>query len=107
MLRNDCSTGYDNISVSFIKPVVEYIASPLTFLKNKSIEESKFLDQWKIARISHIPKATNSIELKDYRPISILPILSKVYEKLVLLQITDFIETQQVYNKCNHSREII
>ena len=37
--------------------------------------------------------------MKDYRPISILPILSKVYEKQVLHQITDFIETQQVYNK--------
>ena len=37
--------------------------------------------------------------MKDYRAISILPILSKVYEKQVLHQITDFIETQQVYNK--------
>ena len=45
--------------------------------------------------------------MKDYRPISILPILPKVHEKLVLLQITDFIETQHVYNKCNDSLEII
>ena len=86
-LRNDCSTGCDNIPVSFIKPIAEYI------------EESKFPDQWKIARISPIPKVTNPAELKDYRQISILPILSKVYEKQVLHQATDFIETQQVYNK--------
>ena len=98
-LRNDCSTGYDNIPVSFIKPIAEYIASPLTFIINNLIEESKFPDQWKIARISPIPKVNNPTELKDYRPISILPILSKVYEKQVLHQITDFIETQQVYNK--------
>ena len=44
-------------------------------------------------------KVNKPTELKDYRPISILPILSKVYEKQVLHQITDFIETQQVYNK--------
>ena len=80
-LRNDCSTGYDNIPVSFIKPIAEYIASPLTFIINNLIEESKFLDQWKIARISPIPKVTNSSELKYYRAVSILPILSKVYEK--------------------------
>ena len=80
-LRNDCSTGYDNIPVSFIKPIAEYIASPLTFIINNLIEESKFPDQWKIARISPIPKVTNPTELKDYRPISILPILSKVYKK--------------------------
>ena len=58
------------------------------------MEESKFLDQWKIARISPIPKVNNPTELKDYRPISILLILSEVYEKQVLHQITDFIETQ-------------
>ena len=98
-LRNDCSTGHDNIQVSFIKPIAEYIDSPLTFIINNLIEESKFPDQWKIARISPIPKVTNPTELKDYLPISILPILSKVYEKQVLHQITDFIETQQVYNK--------
>ena len=72
---------------------------PLTFIINNLIEESKFQDQWKIARISLIPKVTNPTELKDYRLISILPILSKVYKKQVLHQTTDFIETQQVYNK--------
>ena len=98
-LRNDCSTGDSNIPVSFIRPIAKYIASPLTFKINNLIEESKFLDQWKVARISSIPKVTNPTELKDYHPIAILPILSKVYEKQVLHQITDFIETQQVCNK--------
>ena len=98
-LRNDYSTGYDNIPVSFIKPIAENIASPLTFIINNLIEESKFPDQWKIACISPTPKVTNPTELKDYRPISILPVLSKVHEKQVLHQITEFIETQQVYNK--------
>ena len=94
LLRNDCSTGYDNIPVSFIKQITEYIA----FIINNLIEESKFPDQklliWKIARINPIPKITNPTELKDYRLISILSILSKVYEKQ-----KNFIETQQVYNK--------
>ena len=98
-LRNDCSTGNDNIPVSFIKPIAEYIASPLTFIINNLIGESKFPDQWKIARTIPVPKVNNPAEPKDYRPISILPILSKVHEKQVLHQITDFIETQQVYNK--------
>ena len=93
LLRNDCSTGYDNMQVSLIKPVAEYTTSPLTCLINNLIEQSKFPDQWRIARISSLPKVTNLTELKDYRPISILAILSKVYEKLVLLQITDFNET--------------
>ena len=71
----------------------------VTVIINNLNEESKFPDQWKTARISRIPKVTNPTELKDYRPISILTILSKVYEKQVLHQITNFIETQQVYSK--------
>ena len=73
-LRNDCSTGYDNISVSFTKPIFVYIATSLTFLINSLIEESKFPDQQKIVRISPIPKFANSAELKDYRLISSLSI---------------------------------
>ena len=83
LLQNDCSTGYDNTPVSFIKPIAEYIASSLTFIINNLIEESKFSDQQKIARISPIPKVTNPIEMKDYLPISVLPNLSKVYEKQI------------------------
>ena len=78
-LRNDCSTGYDNIPVSFIKPLAEYLESPLTFIKNNFIVTSTFPGIWKIARISPIPKLVNPPQLKNYRPISILPILSKIY----------------------------
>ena len=39
------------------------------------------------------------MELKDYRPVSILPVLSKVYEKLVLQQLAVFIERESVYHQ--------
>ena len=80
-----------------IKTVAECIFSPLTFI-NTLIEESQFSCQWEIVCISPIPKVTNPKALQDYRPIPIL-LLSKMYEKLVLLKIADFIETQEVYNK--------
>ena len=38
------------------------------------------------------------MELKDYRPVSILPILSKIYERVVLEQITNFIEKKLIYH---------
>ena len=98
-LRNDWSTGYNNIPVSFIKPVPEYLESPLTFTINNFIVTSTFPGIWKIARISPIPKILNPSQIKDYRPISILPILSKVYEKLVLQQMTEFIKKQLIYHK--------
>ena len=82
---------YDNIPVSLIKPIAEYIASPLTFIINNLIEESKFPDQWKIAHVSPIPEVTKPTELNDYRQIFILPIRSK-WTKNRLHQITDFIK---------------
>ena len=84
LLRNDCPTGYDNIPAMFIKPVVEFLVSPLIFVIKTYIATKNFPDAWKIARISPIPKITQPVKLKDYRPVSILPVLSKVYEKLVL-----------------------
>ena len=85
--------------MSFIKPVAEHLESPLTFIINNFIVTSTFPGMWKIARISPIPKIVNPSQLKDYRPISILPILSKIYEKLVLQQMTEFIEKQLIYHK--------
>ena len=53
----------------FIKPVVEFLVSPLTFVINNYIATNNFPDAWKTARISPIPKITQPVELKDYRPV--------------------------------------
>ena len=98
-LHNNFSTGYNNIPVSFIKPVAEYLESPLTFIINNFIVTSTFAGICKIACISPIPKIVNPCQLKNYQPTSILSILSKIYEKLVLQQMIEFIEKQLIYHK--------
>ena len=85
--------------MSCIKPLSEYLRSPLTFIINNFIVTSTFPGIWKITRISPIPKIVNPSQLKNCQPISILPILSKIYEKLVLQQMTEFIEKQLIYHK--------
>ena len=62
MIRNDCSTGYDHIPASFIKPVTEFLASPITFIINNFIKINQFPDIWKLARISPIPKIQRPVE---------------------------------------------
>ena len=99
LLRNDYSAGYGNILAMFIKPVVEFLVSPLTSVINNYIATNNFPDAWKTAKISPIPKIKQPVELKDYRPVSILPVLSKVYEKLVLQQLAVFIERESVYRQ--------
>ena len=45
-----------------------------------------------------IPEIQLPVELKDYRPVSILPILSKIYKRVVLEQIANFIEKKLIYH---------
>ena len=98
MIQNDCSTGYDHIPAFFIKPVSEFLVSPITFIINNFIKINQFPDIWKLARIGPIPKIQLPVELKDYRPLSVLPILSKIYERVALEQITNFIENKLIYH---------
>ena len=74
-----------------IKPVAEYISSPRAFIINNQILTRSFPKKWKISRICPIPKVNKPETPVDYRPISILAILSKVYEKVILHQMTLYI----------------
>ena len=96
-LKNDCSSGYDNLPVRYLKPVSEHLVSPLVNIINNAIDRKTFPDAWKVARVSPVPKIDQPTKLKDYRPISILPVLSKVYERVILYQLCDFIEKNAVY----------
>ena len=94
-LRSDCSSSIiDQIPVKFVKLAREYLAGPLTYIINSCINTSLFPKTWKTARVSPIPKVDNPVNEKDYRKFSILPSLSKIFERLVLNQILVFIEKQ-------------
>ena len=84
-LESDCLTGPDNKPAKFVKPVAEYLASPLMHIINSCLNRNEYPLLWKTARISAIPiKVGEPRTNDDYRPISNLPVLSKVYEKWAL-----------------------
>ena len=77
-MRSDCSCGPDNIpkcDIKFVKMVAESLASPLKNILNNCISKQVFPRQWKIARISLMPKVNDIKSKNDLRPISILPVL--------------------------------
>ena len=96
-LKNDCSTGFDTISVKYLKLVSQYIASPITNTPNNCIKANSFRKMWKIARILPTSKVKVPTKPWDYRPISVLPVLSKVFERIVLDQVKQFIDKHEVY----------
>ncbi|XP_057290201.1 uncharacterized protein LOC130612880 [Hydractinia symbiolongicarpus] len=75
----------------------EFICSPLTHILNEFIHINEFPRIWKSARIVPINKVPNAVEISDFQPISILSSLSKVYEKIVLKQLIEFIESNNIY----------
>ena len=77
-LRKDTSTGSDEIPTKFINPISDVIASHFTDFIKTMIETSMFPHQWKTAGVVPIPKVNYPSDTTDYRPISILLVLSKI-----------------------------
>ena len=76
-------SGPDGIPNFFIKIVVPFIAKPLAFLFNTSLFQGVFPENRKYARVSLVFKGGSTEELSNCRPISLLPFLSRLFEKLV------------------------
>ena len=93
-LRKDTSTGSDEINTKFINSISDVIASHFTDFIKKMIETSMFSHQWKTARAVPIPKVNYPSDTTDYRPISILPALSKIAERLILKTLLSYTEEQ-------------
>jgi hypothetical protein len=90
---SDCSTGPDQILAKYLKLGAE------THILNSFIDNCSFPEAWKVARVSPVPKVDSPFEPDDYRPIAILPALSKIYEKLVLSQLIHYIEHHSLHAK--------
>ena len=80
-LKRQKATGVDDLPPGVLKDVREYIADPLCHIINLSIETATIPTKWKIAKLIPIYKS-GSVKLPDnFRPISVLPVLSKLLEK--------------------------
>lgn len=82
-MANKKSFGIDEIPIKVFKEHVNLLVDPLVYFFNKCIEQNTFPDQLKVARVLPIYKKGSKADAKNYRPISLLPILSKIYEKLM------------------------
>jgi len=96
-LKSDCATGPDLIPAFFIKLAEPIITPHITNILNSCIQQQFFPDNWKLSRISPVPKINNPSSLDDYRPISILPVLSKIFEKVLATQILSHIDNNNIY----------
>jgi len=88
-LNTKHSSGYDKISTYILKKISKSIITALVSIINKSITTGIFPDKLKLAIVSPIYKGQNlNIHFfNSYRPISLLPSISKIFEKVVYIQL--------------------
>ena len=92
-MDNKKSTGCDGISVKLLKIALPYIAETLTYIYNLCIQKNVFPTAFKRAKVIPLPKTkTISTDLNDYRPISILSVLTKPLERHIHKHLTNFLE---------------
>ena len=86
------SCGQDMINNKLVKHCHKELAQPMTIIINKSIEPSKVPKQHKLARMIPLYKNGAANEFGNYRPVSLLPALSKILEKAVCQQLMAYLK---------------
>ena len=103
LLKNKNSVGVVGIPTKLIKAVSENILNPLVYIINVSFEQGQFPSLLKIASVFPIYKNKgdpNSVD--NYRRITILNVLSKIFERLIYNRLTTFLINQNIPSDCQH-----
>ncbi len=90
------SPGLDGISVRLLKDTSDVIAQPLANIFNLSPQTAIFPDEWKIAKVSPVFKEGNKTDCGNYRPISVISVVAKLFEGLVYNQLRTFIADNSI-----------
>ena len=98
-LKSKSSSGLDGISANLLKNMSEIISSTLTIIINQSLTTGIFPDRLKCAKVVPIYKKDNPHLPGNYRPISLLPAISKVFEKVVYSQVYEYLSKNNLLYK--------
>jgi retron-type reverse transcriptase len=93
------AVGDDGLPLKFIKLILPDLLPILTHVLNHVIMTSSFPSLWKTALVVPIPKSSGPAQVSDFRPISILPVLSKVMEKLLFDQMLEHLNTNNMLSE--------
>ena len=108
-MSNNKSPGIDGICCKLLKIAAPIICSSLAYICNLSLFMSEFPMDWKAAKVTPIHKSGDKANVDNYRPISVLSIVSKIMERAVHNQLYDYLMLRNSLNVCqsgfrkNHS----
>ena len=94
------SHGWDNLSIKMIKLCGKSITYPLKLIFEASLLEGTFRSCWKKANVVPVHKKEDKNLLKNYRPISLLPIFGKIFERILFKDLFNYFHKNQFFTKC-------
>ena len=95
-LKTKTSMGHDGMPTKMLKEIIQEISVPLCHILNKSIENGIVPKHMKIARVIPIYKNGNPNQFNNYRPISILPAISKLMEKAICNRLFTYLNQNDI-----------
>ena len=98
-VKRNKATGLDDLPPGLIKDAAELISAPLAHLINLSMETSIFPTDWKAAKVIPTYKSGTHSNPDNYRPISVLPVISKIIEKIIHRQLITFLDKNHLLTK--------
>ena len=93
------STGPDNIPARFLRDGASVLKIPVTYIVNLSINTSTVPSDLKQAKVIPLFKKNNKADVGNYRPVSILSIVSKVLEKSVYVQLEKYLNERELSHR--------
>ena len=90
------AAGWDDNTQQILKMIHHSVNHPLVYMTNLSLQQGIFPKELKIANVLPLFKACDPCAFKNYRPVSLLCLSSKVYEKVMYNRLLTFLEDYNV-----------
>ena len=89
--------GFDNISIKMIKICSQSLILPLKIIFEHSLKKGKFRKIWKKANVVLVHKKEDKMLAKNYRPISLLLIFGKMFERLIYNSLSNYFQSNRLF----------
>ena len=97
-MKTSQSNGHDGISSELLKLISNDFVDSISLTIYQSLKSGIFPDQLKFAKVTPIYKKDDTKIITNYRPISVLPVVSKVFETVIHEQLRDYFSSNNLFS---------
>ncbi|XP_057299201.1 uncharacterized protein LOC130629851 [Hydractinia symbiolongicarpus] len=98
-LKRKKAAGNDDLPLGILKDTAETTCQPLAFIINLSLNTGILPSDWKTAKVIPLQKSSSTGKFEDYRPISVIPTLLKIIQKIVHARLSEYVAKHNLLSK--------